>query len=420
MSESIKNSSNYIVFENDWNHPRAVSEFLRKANNALKMGYTAITLDLNNIRSVYPSVCTPIAGIAQYYNLKKGITFNYIYPDNHFLKRTFLENPYRVSEHKDSLAFPLNKIWRFSNIEEITLLIDVYLTELRNTDVFKLGVLDGLTWSLNETMDNVLQHSLCDEGFIMGVIRNRSKIVSFNIFDYGQGIYNSLRNSEFHPRTPIDAISIAIQEGKTRDRSIGQGNGLWGLSSIININRGNLRITSHGASLLILPNAKQSKHERLPVINFSEPSTSIEFVLNYNTPISISEALGGYKPLNIHLENLENAEGDIVFKLSEQTSGFGTRIAGERVRNNIINLIEEVNASSLICVDFSNISIISSSFADEFIGKLLTILGFFKFTRLIVLKNMNETIETIINRSVGQRMATTYSTAVVEDAVEDF
>lgn len=52
---------------------------------------------------------------------------------------------------------------------------------------------------------------------------------------------------------------------------------------------------------------------------------------------------------------------------------------------------------------------ISSSFADEFIGKLLVELGFFRFTKTIFLTNVSKSIESIINRSVSQRMAQLFS-----------
>ena len=412
-------NSNYITFENDWTHPVAVSEFLRKLSVALRMGYTDIILDLNSVSQVYPCVCVPISGAIQYHK-KNGIHFQFDYPEKHYLVVTHFEDPYSVAEHQDSLSYPLNKVWRFSTISEITLLLNAYLAELRNTDVCKLGIIDGLTWSLNETMDNVLQHSLCDEGFIMGVIHSKNKILSFTVYDYGQGIFNSLKNSEFHPRNSADAISIAIQEGKTRDKSIGQGNGLWGLNNIIIKNRGQLTITSHGASLMTKARGDQKRFEHLPFLTPANPSTVVDFVLNYNNPISISEALGGYTPLNFHLENLENEKGDVVFTLSEQATGYGTRIAGERARNNVINIIEESGANNIIQIDFSDISIISSSFADEFIGKLLATLGFFKFSRLIKMVNMNDVIEVIINRSVGQRMATEYATNSIDTVVSDF
>ena len=417
--ERTQSPSNHIIIENQWNHPRAVSEFFRKLSNATKKKYSDILLDLSNVDKVYPAVCVPVAGTIDYYK-NQGINITPMYSQEHFLGKTHFDAPYQVSKHEDSLAYPFAKVWKFSTNSEINKVVDAYLAELRNTDICKLGIIDGLTWSLNETMDNVLQHSLTESGYVMGVIHPNNKCLLFTVFDAGQGIYSSLRNSEYHPRTPMDAISIAIQEGKTRDKAIGQGNGLWGLNNIILKNRGQLTITSQGASLITRKNGEQQKYEHLPYLCYRNPGTIIDFVLNYNHPISIKEALGGYTPLNLQLDNMEDEAGNLVISIVSESSGFGTRIAGERLRNFILNTIYESDGKQQLVLDLSGISIVSSSFADEAIGKLFVTLGFYKFSRLIRLTNMNETVETIINRSIGQRMATEYSLNAVSKDVSDF
>ncbi|MEH1847777.1 MAG: STAS-like domain-containing protein [Nostoc sp.] len=67
-----------------------------------------------------------------------------------------------------------------------------------------------------------------------------------------------------------------------------------------------------------------------------------------------------------------------------------------------MNVINE--GASKVILDFSGIAVIASSFADEFIGKLVVQYGFFGFQRLISLKGMNETVQGILHRSVAQRM----------------
>ena len=97
-------------------------------------------------------------------------------------------------------------------------------------------------------MDNVLQHSCVGCGYTMGQIHPSTKILIFYIFDYGTGIYNSLNSSsEHHPQTPIDAITMALQE-KSYKRYVGQGNGLWGLSQLITRSNGILKVSSGGAT----------------------------------------------------------------------------------------------------------------------------------------------------------------------------
>lgn len=50
-------------------------------------------------------------------------------------------------------------------------------------------------------------------------------------------------------------------------------------------------------------------------------------------------------------------------------------------------------------------SIIASSFADEFIGKLLQECGFIQFNNLIRITNISKENMSIINRSVMQRIS---------------
>ena len=81
----------------------------------------------------------------------------------------------------------------------------------------------------------------------MAQIYKQTKAFTFCVFDAGIGLYNSLKDSRYHPEQPIDAITLALQEKVTRDDHIGQGNGLWGLSSIVSESNGVMIISSGGA-----------------------------------------------------------------------------------------------------------------------------------------------------------------------------
>lgn len=150
------------------------------------------------------------------------------------------------------------------------------------------------------------------------------------------------------------------------------------------------------------------KYLDLPILDTKRATTTGNISFNYSNPISISEALGGHVPTDIRYEDKLDDNNCLEFVLSNESSGFGTRIAGERLRNKVMNYLTRINAPSKINIDFSGISMISSSFADEFIGKLVAQLGFFRFTKIITLFGVAPTIELIINRSVSQRMAVMY------------
>ncbi|MDB9481731.1 STAS-like domain-containing protein, partial [Dolichospermum circinale CS-537/05] len=184
-------------------------------------------------------------------------------------------------------------------------------------------------------------------------------------------------------------------------KTTNQGNGLWGLLGIIKDNSGSLSITSGSASLLIRNNESKS-FSNIPFIDKNHQGTIIDFQIDVSQDIDIKAALGGYQPVNLFLENLENDTGEHCILIKDHTSGSGTRIAGEKIRTSVINIINM--GASRIVLDFSEMGLISSSFADEFIGKLVVIYGFYGFQSIIRIKNMNEVSQAILHRSVAQRM----------------
>ena len=262
------------------------------------------------------------------------------------------------------------------------------------------------TYILNEIMDNVIQHSTLNQGFVMAQIQKESKNINVCIFDYGLGIYQTLKK-RYNPRSAIDAISLSVQEGVTRDKEVGQGNGMWGLYNIVNLNTGHLSIISGNGGLLFKVK-KTTSLKHIIMLNQTNQATTINFHLNLNKQTSITDAIKGYTFPNLYIENLENSAGQIVYKIGAAESGTGTRESGEAIRIELINIYKEAEKS--IAIDFENVGIISSSFADELIGKLIMELGFFQFQKIFHITNMNPTIQSILHRSIGQRFAENYTT----------
>jgi hypothetical protein len=384
------------------NHPRVASEFLDAILDGIYRGFQEIEISFTDLRgAAFPNACVPIAGLLEYYT-QHGIEFTPCAPPT-LINQLHIFDPLDICANCDTvLQVPLNKVWNFCNSEEISMLVDAYILEISQQAVCEAGVLDGLTWCINEVMDNVLQHSLVTQGSIMGQIHKINKHIAFCIFDYGQGIYNSLKGTKHAPRTPRDAITLAIREGVTRDPRIGQGNGMWGLHNIVRSNSGTLVITSNSASYM-LKGDEINTYSHIPIISRENGMTIIDFQIDYNKGISIADSLKGYVPTNFRIEALEDSHGNICYNLIEKSSGTGTRQSGERIRNEIINIYNETN--KIIEIDFHGISVISSSFADELIGKLIVFFGFYGFTQIIKLKNMNPLVQSIVNRSVVQRMA---------------
>lgn len=387
------------------NHARVVSDFLTSVQEGMNKGFESFSLIFDpKIQGAFPNACAPLAGFIEYYK-KQGIEFiSEETPE--FVRATCLLSPLRVSENETVLnQAPLNKVWRFENSKDINDLVIGFVEEVSKQAVCQEGIIEGLEWCLNEVMDNVLQHSSVSNGYIMGQIHRSTQHIAFCIFDSGQGIFNSLRNSKHSPRNPIDAITLAVKEGVTRDSKIGQGNGMWGLHNVVKENSGVLVITSNSASYMVRKDEIKT-FKNLPVISRNFGSATIDFQIDFDKGISLPKALGGH-PINLRLEALEDEKGNILFKLAEKSSGTGTRQSGERIRNELINIYRETQR--IIEIDFEGISVVSSSFADELIGKLVAEYGLFGFMQIFKMKHMNDIVQSIVNRSVSQRMAVTFA-----------
>ena len=68
-----------------------------------------------------------------------------------------------------------------------------------------------------------------------------------------------------------------------------------------------------------------------------------------------------------------------------------------------------------VVLDFKGINVVSSSFADELIGKIVAEKGFFYFTQLFEIKNLSPFNINVVNRSVEQRMAQKYYDENISD-----
>jgi len=188
----------------------------------------------------------------------------------------------------------------------------------------------------------------------MAQVHEQNHRVALCVYDYGQGIFNSLKNHALAPKSCVDAITMAIREGVTRDKKIGQGNGLWGLQKIIQINDGLLTILS-GKGCFSFDGKDFLQNSDQAYIDQDHQSTTVDFQLNCNKTVSIAEVLNGYCPVNHRVEQMEDDQTQTIpYRLKDQATGTGTRQSGERIRNEILNLTRE--SSYRIVIDFGGIS----------------------------------------------------------------
>jgi anti-sigma regulatory factor (Ser/Thr protein kinase) len=401
----INLSGNKITFSK-MDSPLLVEMFLHFVFQLVeKQGYQEIFVDCQNVGRTFPNILVPIAGIVDYYT-EKGIGFRFenMTP---FLDKSRFYAPLGVSENENLLQRNiLNLVWRYKTDSDTNTLSKEILRSISQEVLCEEGVIDALLWCMNEIMDNVIVHSNSNSGFVMAQIHKRTKHIAFCVYDHGQGIFNSLKDSSHAPKTPLEAIQMAIQERVTRDKKVGQGNGMWGLSEIVKNNAGRLTIIS-GSGLYMRSNGDVKTSDHLTYLSPSNGACLVDFQLNYSRKISLTDALKGHKPVNYRTESFEDDSGAVTLRLADAKSGTGTRESGKRIRTDLINMFNETKQG--IVIDFDGLSVISSSFADELLGKMLVHFGFMGFNQIVRLKNMNHTIQAIVERSVAQRMAEAFT-----------
>jgi len=350
------------------------------------------------------NVCAPIAGIIDYHR-SNGIKIHVNCPRTSYVNHVRIYNPIKIEESSSDIS-PFDKVYSFSSEEGVSKIVAMYSLALRQGDTLENGVIQSLEWCMNESIDNVLQHSMSKKGFVMAQLHKQNKTFNFCVFDTGIGIFNSLRDSKHAPPNPLSAIQLAMRERITRDEKIGQGNGLWGLSQIIKETKGRLLISSGGARYEYDRSTEKTILSGDFNLGKDNGTTMIDFQIDYSSPIDVAQALNGYVPLDFWLEKHENDRGDIILDIAKESNGTGTRKSAEKMRNIVINCLKENYCT--VNLDFQNVSMLSSSYADELIGKLIAIFGFSKFMEHIVVSNLNAFNAAIVNRSVGQRMAQIY------------
>jgi hypothetical protein len=100
---------------------------------------------------------------------------------------------------------------------------------------------------------------------------------------------------------------------------------------------------------------------------------------------------------------IEDAKGEHRLLVSEFEEGLGTRRSAEQIRVKLLNFLSD--GVPRLVLDFAGINVISSSFADEVLGKLALQMGFVQFVNRFRLDNMSDTVEAIVNRAIQQRIA---------------
>lgn len=395
----IKNQNCIELF--NLNQPRLIPEvvetFIRLVE---KFDHKIVFVDFSKVEKISNAVVTQLSGLLEYFKSFYSIDVKLenlpeLLRDNRF------ENP-EIWKESYNYSLYFNTIFKFNTPREIYKITEGIIANVRRVFICEEGVLESCEWALNEIMDNVLQHSKSTFGYILSSFDSLTNNLSIDIFDLGQGIYRSLKNGNLKFDSASEAVKLALQEGVTRSKDIGQGNGLWGLYKIVNNNEGSLSITSGFGGIRIKTGGELTEIV-VPVIpSYEIQTTNVFFNIDLNKKVKMSEIFPGVARINIGLENMEDDDGVINFIIIDRTDSTAARKSGESARKELINIFYD--SQRKIKIDFKSIDIISSSFADELIAKTLVHFGLVNFNRFFSIINSNDAIDLIIHRAVSLRL----------------
>ncbi len=311
--------------------------------------------------------------------------------------RSFDESRYRGYTHAPAIKFTNGNEQQIA----VNKTMDILLAAIKE---FRRDEIRYIEWTLNEITDNVINHSQSKVGGFVQVTNYRQRgQIELTVADAGVGIPKTLRDANSLLKSDSEALADAIKEGVTRDSKIGQGNGLYGTWKITRQSKGDLNIYSGYSTLISTPNSVQILTERIPVIG-----TLVSAKIGYSDTVDLSDALTFkgkvHEPtdyIDAHFD--QDKEGNIKFILKSETSGFGSRVAGEPVRRKLKNLVGCLNGGQII-IDAEGVPFVSSSFADEVFGKLFLELGALTFSAKIKMINLDKLVAGLIDKAIMQRM----------------
>lgn len=90
----------------------------------------------------------------------------------------------------------------------------------------------------------------------------------------------------------------------------------------------------------------------------------------------------------------------MIVKLKEFGTSLGSRVLGKEV-SNMINFEKEDE----IILDFNGVKMVTSSFADEVVGKNCARLGLHNFFKNVQIVNASEQIKLILKKAILDRLA---------------
>ena len=372
-----------------------------------------VVLDFSDCETAYPppmlAVCAQVAKLHY-----EGIDFSLVLPKNDKLQKLFRNANWayfldpRKYEPSTFRGYTLVPATLYSSPEDqykaVNRIVNAILGAIPNIARKDLAALE---WAVNELTDNVLVHSQSPVGGLVQVstFQRDKKRVEFIVADAGIGIPNSLRLGHPELTSDSEALDKAIREGVTRDKDLGQGNGLFGTYQICSRSKGSFQVESgYGKLSFYEPAGLKIGLEAVPF-----EGTLVVAAIDFSIPDLLREALKfngrvtePFDYVESHYEDTESRR--VIFRVADETNSFGSRVAGRPLKNRLSNLARMCPTQEVI-IDFTDVALVSSSFADELIGKLFAEFGPMEFMTRFKLVGVSTTVQQLIDRAISQRLA---------------
>lgn len=394
-------------------------EFMWCLHDAQARGYRQIVLDFTACTSGY--LDGMIAVIAHVDALRRnGVEIWVDMPSSPRVDRWFRKSNWAHFLQPDRFE-PADTVHerlaarRFASSDEQQAVVDDYLDVVMRNMTLERDVIAGLEWSINEITDNVLNHAECSEGGIAQV-QTFTRNVAFVVADAGRGVLASLREGHPELRTDDQAIGEAMKAGVTRDPDAGQGNGIAGAMRIAMMSEGFFEITS-GLAQIAARTEPDGTEPEAAVYKREEsqrfPGTLVHAQVGLHGTFHLAEALGfsggAHQPTDVIELHYETEDGGAVaMRLKDESTGFGSRAAGRELRTKCMNLLNAEREKPLL-LDWAGVPLVSSSFADELVGKLFVSLGPLTFAARVRNVGMEATVRGLVEKAIMERVAQTGS-----------
>ncbi|MDP1774675.1 MAG: DUF4325 domain-containing protein [Methylobacter sp.] len=409
---NITREHNEIKIIGDFDNFPILLSYIYTAVN--KAEFSEIILNFSECSSAFQNAMLSICAQISAYR-KAGIYFTFIPPKDvkllnlfkntgwaYFIDPRMFEPPiYRSYSSRIPVTQYQSPKEQLDAVNKIVNVILGAIPEMQRSDFA------AFEWAINEITDNVLVHSESPVGgFIqLSTFQKNKKQVQFVVADAGIGIPKTLKQGHPEIGSDTDALDKAIREGVTRDKTVGQGNGLFGSYQICSKSGGYFGVHSGHACL------EFSNRKGLSIANENIPydGTLVIATIDFSNPKLLEEALsfGGKKhiPVDYVETNYEMSEDGLIhFILKVESDSFGSRVAGKPVRNKLANLLR-MGGSQKIIIDLADIALISSSFADEAFGKLFLEVGAVSFMQKFEFINVMDTVRQLIDKAITQRLS---------------